>query len=213
MRISPEIVRSLILVISKRGTQYSDDKGFTACVFALNLRTGSEREDEILWVLRHFKSHGFAYHTVQRIRPDAPYEGSITWNLPLPYRPMTGYERRHVSELACDIRGLGILPIPDDLHKDTWNENQMLLYCLRIGYTFLSANYFVTDLVSKSKAQNRLCTLETLRRSVEGPTQGQNERSRWKLKGDEVSQVYLSWKDGEMHLKAYLERHRQYLRG
>lgn len=217
MRIPPVISGDLVLIISLSKNEsmhmHSHDVEIDACAFALNLRTGSESKHDIPLAVQALIHERLVYHTARRSffsnsslgESIISHEESIIWNLPLPYRPMTESEWFHVLRFTCGLHDHRSPPRPDNLQNDTWDETQMLLYYLSIGHSFITAKSAIASFVSKSKAENRPSTLEALRKAVEGSTQGQDSRSRWKLKGDEVARAFFSWTEGEVHFKSFVE--------
>jgi hypothetical protein len=176
-------------------------KEIDACLFALDAPTG------------------FVYHTIQHPGLDAQYSGDFTWNLPLPYRPITRAEHFCLENWIRQLQGQPDLELPETYARlDEWTKMQMLLYCLRIGHTYLSAEARVTHFVAEMERDRGIINyLEAFRHRIEGAAafgstalRPLSVRPVFKLRGDDVIQAYSSWEEGEQYLREYLEKRRRH---
>lgn len=214
-RGAEETLPSMILVCSSPAPEGELPLSFShghelqvACLFVFDHSELFSGVVHLSSLLTDLVQAGSVYHTIRHplypcyeesyMGNDVRYLDSyISWNLPLPYRPITKEEHLDLTTWIAEVDGS--LQHTPSHPKTRAITIQPIIHCLRAGLTYdqttsllLDSNRF-SHIEEMIDAQYKaLLVTNTYKPSI--------KKKKLKLAGDEVITIFTSWDHGSQHL-------------
>ncbi|KAL2812922.1 hypothetical protein BDW59DRAFT_155054 [Aspergillus cavernicola] len=188
-----------------------------ACLFVFDPSEIFNREVHLSSLLTDFVQAGSVYHTIRHpLYPSYEDHGRgddvrnlhsyVSWNLPLPYRPITKEEHLDLMTWITEVDGnLQHTPL---YRKTQAIMIQPILHCLRAGLSYdqitpllVDSNQFRHIEKTIDAQYKALLACNTYKTSI--------KKKKFKLAGDEVITIFTNWDDGGQHLARLRARSRR----
>jgi hypothetical protein len=134
----------LNLVVSLNLMENSVDRS-DICLFAIDNIPESMGDVGLAVIVEDLLQSGHVYHTIRHpisSRSDCTVQAEDTlWNIPLPYRPVSGKERMDISDWIDELKGCPISTLAEQKSQVyRWDSLQLLLHYLGKGKMWAKAD-------------------------------------------------------------------------